>query len=163
MAEPNHAKVKISELYQVGIVVQDLDKSMERYQSTFGIGPWTVMNIDPSIFSEMTYHGRPVQHKFRAALAMVGPMQLELIEPIEGDNIFSDFLKEHGEGVHHLGHVRVENLDETIQTLEKEGFPCLQSGCFPGGGYAYIDTLKTLGTIIELLAIPEGAPAPGRT
>ena len=162
MAEPNRAKVKISELYQVGSVVQALEKSMEHYQTAFCFGPWTIMNIDPSIFSEMTYHGRPVQHKFRAALTMVGPMQLELIEPLEGDNIFSDFLKEHGEGVHHLGHVRVENLDEAIQTLEKEGFPCLQSGCFPGGGYAYIDTLKSLGTIIELLAIPEGAPAPER-
>ena len=162
MTEPSRAKIEISELYQVGIVVHDLEKSIERCQNTFGIGPWEIMNIDPSTFSDMTYRGKPVQHKFRAALTMVGPMQLELIEPIEGDNIFSDFLKEHGEGVHHLGHVMVKNLDEAIQTLEKEGFPCLQSGCFPGGGYAYIDTLKTMGTIIELLAIPEGAPAPGR-
>ena len=163
MTEPSRAKVKVSELYQVGIVVHDLEKSMEHYQSTFGIGPWQIMNIDPSIFSEMTYHGRPVQHKFRAALAMVGPMQLELIQPLEGENIFSDFLKERGEGVHHLGHVRVANLDEAIQALEKAGFPCLQSGRLTGGGYAYIDTVKALGTIIELLEIPEGVPSPGRS
>jgi methylmalonyl-CoA/ethylmalonyl-CoA epimerase len=163
MAEPSSVKVKVSELYQVGIVVHDLEKSMENYQNTFGIGPWGIMNIDPSIFSEMTYHGRPVQHRFRAAFAIVGPLQLELIQPIEGDNIFSDFLKEHGEGLHHLGHLRVNNLAEAIHTLEKEGFPCLQSGCSPGGGYAYMDTVKALGTIIELLEISEGMPAPGRS
>lgn len=155
MAESNRAKVKIPELYQVGIVVQDLEKSIENYQNTFGIGPWGTMNIDPSTFRDMTYHGRPVQHRFRAAFAMVGPMQLELIQPVEGDNIYSDFLREHGEGVHHLGHLRVANLAEAIKTLEKEGFPCLQSGRYPNGGYAYMDTVKALGVIIELLEVPE--------
>jgi len=162
MAEPGRAKLKVSELYQVGIVVQDLEKSIEQYQNILGIGPWQVSEIDSSTMSEVTYHGRPAQHRFRIALTMVGPVQLELIEPVEGDNIYSDFLKEHGEGIHHLGHIRVNNVAEAIKTLEKEGFPCLQSGCFPGGGYAYVDTTKALGVIIELLQMPEGRPAPGR-
>jgi len=156
MAEPSRAKVKVSELYQVGIVVQDLMKSIEHYQNTFGIGPWEVITLDASTLSDMTYHGRPAHHSFRIAFTMVGQMQLELLQPLEGDNIFSDFLKQHGEGLHHLGHLRVDNLVEAIQTLEKEGFPCLQSGRFPGGGYAYIDTVKTLGFIIELLEMSGG-------
>ena len=159
MAEPSRPIIKVSELYQVGIVVHDLEKSIEHYQNTFGIGPWEVTNVDTSTISDMTYHGRPVQHRFRAAFAMVGPMQLELIQPLEGDNIYSDFLDEHGEGIHHLGHVRVSDLDEAIEALEKEGFPCLQSGRFPGGGLAYMDTGKALGVIIELLQMPEG-PSP---
>ena len=162
MTEPSPRKIRVSELYQVGLVVRDLEKSIEHYQNTLGIGPWEVINVDSSIISDMTYHGRPVQHRFRAALTMVGPMQLELIQPVEGDNIFSDFLREHGEKVHHLGHVRVGNLSEAIETWEKEGFPCLQSGRSPGGGYAYMDTIKALGVIIELLEMPEGVPAPGR-
>ena len=76
---------------------------------------------------------------------------MELLQPVEGDNIYSDFLKEHGEGMHHLGHVTVENLDEAVQILEKHGFPCVQSGRFGGGGYAYIDMTMTLGTIIEFV------------
>ena len=162
MTEPSRAKIRIQELYQVGIVVHDLEKSMEHYQTTFGIGPWEIMNIDPSTFSDMTYHGRPVEHRFRAAFAMVGSMQLELIEPIEGDTIYSDFLKAHGEGLHHLGHLRVSNLDEAIQAFEKEGFPCLQTARSPAGAIAYVDTAKSLGFIIELLEMPEGVPAPGR-
>jgi len=65
MTEPSRGKVKVSELYHVGIVVHDLEKSIERYQSTFGIEPWGIMNIDPSTFSDMTYHGS--RHKEIAA------------------------------------------------------------------------------------------------
>lgn len=160
MVEPSRARIKVSELYQVCIAVHDLEKSMEHYQTTIGAGQWEIFDVDASTISDMTYHGRPAQYRYRAAFTMVGPMQLELMQPVEGDNTFSDFLKEHGEGVHHLGHVRVENIGEAIQTWEKEGFSCLESGRFPeGGGFAYMDTVKTLGVIIELLEVAEG-PSP---
>ena len=162
MAEPSRPRIQVSELYQVCIAVYDLEKSMEHYQSTIGAGQWAVFDVDVSTISDMTYHGRPAQYRYRAAFTMFGPMQLELIQPLEGGNIFSDFLREHGEEVHHLGHVRVGNLGEAIQRLEKEGSPCLQSGRLPGGGYAYMDTVKALGVIIELLELPEGVPALGR-
>ena len=44
-------------------------------------------------------------------------------------------------------------------TWEKEGFACLERGRFPGGGYAYMDTVETLGVIIELLETAE-EPSP---
>ena len=162
MAEPGHPIIKVSELYQAAIVVRDLEQSIEHYQNTLGIGPWDVIDIDSSDLPVVTYHGRPAQYKFRAALAMTGPMQLELIQPVEGDSIFRDFLNEHGEGLHHLGHIRVDDLAESIRTLEEAGFHCLQSLAAPGGGCAYIDMVKTLGFIVELLELPEGIPAPGR-
>ena len=164
MAKPISPIVKVSELYQVGIVVRDLEKSMEHYQNVLGIGPWETFDADPSTISDMMYGGRPVKRpfRFRIAFAMVGPIQLELIQPLEGELIHSDFLKEHGEGLHHMGHVRVQNLDEAVQALEKAGFPCTQRAHFGGGGFAYMDTVKALGCILELLELPEGVPAPGR-
>ena len=130
---------------------------MENYQDTLGIGSWSLRTIDSSWMSDMTYRGRPVQHVFKVAHAKLGTMDLELIQPVEGDNIYSEFLEQSGEGLHHLGHVKVGNLDEAIQTLENAGFPCLQSGRFPGGGYAYMDTSKTLGTIKCKAIIPSNA------
>lgn len=151
MAETTRPKVKVSELHQVGIVVRDLENSMRHYDSIFGIGSWEILSVDPSIVSDMTYHSKPAQYVFRVALATVGPIQLELLQPVEGDNIYSDFLEEHGEGLHHLGHVKVDNLDEAVHSLEKEGFACLQSGRYQGGGYAYVDMVEPLGYIIELV------------
>ena len=151
MAKQAGPKVRVSELHQVGIVVRNLEESMRHYQDVLGIGPWQVLDIDSTMLADMSYRGRPTQHRFRIALTKVGPIQLELLQPVDGDTIYSDFLKEHGEGMHHLGHVRVENLDEAVQTFERYGFACVQSGRFGSGGYAYIDMSMTLGTIIELV------------
>ena len=163
MERPSSPILKVSELYQACIVVRDLEKSMEQYQNVLGIGSWEIIDADSSQVTDMMYHGSEVKRpfRFRAALSMVGPMQLELIQPIEGDLLYNDFLKEHGEGLHHLGHVRVQNLDESVQALEKAGFSCLQRGGFTGGGFAYMDTVKALGFILELLELPEGVSAPG--
>jgi hypothetical protein len=50
---------------------------MEHYQNIFGIGPWEIINVDPSIVSDMTYHCRPVQHRFSAALSGATLVALE--------------------------------------------------------------------------------------
>jgi hypothetical protein len=167
VAEASKPILKVNELFQVCIVVHDLDKSMEHYQNVLGIGPWECMDIDPSIVSDMTYHGRPVEHSFRAAITMVGPIQLELIQPLKGDSIYSDFLKEHGEGLHHMGHVWVRNIAEAVKTLEQAGLPCIQSGRITheelsqfSPGYAYINAGEPLGFILELLELPEGQSSP---
>ena len=150
MTQLSHPIIKVSELFQVGIVVPNLENSIRDYESILGIGSWKIMDAKPPFISDTTYHGRPVKHSFRAAITMVGPMQLELLQPVEGECIYRDFLKEHGPGIHHLGHVKVDNLDETVQILEKDGFRCLQSGRHGGWGWAYIDMVKSLGYVIEL-------------
>ena len=38
---------------------------------------------------------------FRVAFATVGDASFELIAPLEGKSIYMDFLKTHGEGMHH--------------------------------------------------------------
>jgi hypothetical protein len=150
MAKPSSPIFKVSGLYQVGIVVRDLERSMEQYSKVLGIDKWGTLYCDPSNTRDMTYHGNPVEYRFKVAFAKVGYIELELIQPLEGDNIYSDFLKEHGEGLHHLGHLRVKNLNEAVRAWEKAGFSCLQSGRVPEGTYAYIDTVKALGVILEL-------------
>ena len=158
MEKPSNAILKDSKLYQVGIVVRDLQQSIEQFRNVLGIDTWRVIDINPSTARDLTYYGRPVKHGFKIALAMVGSIEVELIQPIEGDNIYSDFLKKHGEGLHHLGHVKVQNLDEAIQVLEKVGFSCMQTGRVTDGAYAYMDTVKSLGVILELFEFARGAP-----
>jgi hypothetical protein len=151
--------VPTSGLYQVAIIVRDLHRTAEHYQELLGIGPWQVVSIDDSMFEESTYRGRPVKHRFDLALAMSGPMQIELIQPIEGETIYADFLREHGEGVHHLGHIRVDDLDEAVRAFEQRGAACIQSGCSQrGGGYAYMDTVGSLGFVTEILKGRDGPP-----
>jgi len=142
--------IKVSELFQVGIVVHDLEKSMKQYQSLLGIDKWEVMEIDSSTIP-MTYRGKPAELSFKAAFCMLGSLMLELIEPVKGNGTYRDFLNDHGEGIHHLGHIRVDDLNEAVQALEKAGFPCIETGDVPDSlSWAYVDTTAALGYIIEL-------------
>ena len=143
--------IVVSDLFQVGIVVRDLDESMERYKNLFGIDSWRVHEITPET-NQFTYHGKPVEHSFKAAFTMLGKLMIELLEPLEGDSIYRDFLNEKGEGIHHLGHVRVDDLDHALQELEEAGFPCIETGGDRAGfhTWAYVDTTPALGYILEL-------------
>ena len=143
--------IKISELFQVGIVVHDLEKSMKDYESLLGINSWKVLEINDDSL-KFTYHGKPVKHSFRAAMTMLGSFMVELLQPVEGESVYRDFLNEHGEGLHHLGHVRVDDLDEAVQALEKAGFPCIETGGDTLGfhSWAYVDTTSLIGYVLEL-------------
>ena len=166
MTNSSQSVINITELEQVCIVVFDLDKSMESMWNTFGIGPWNITVADADSLSDMTYHGKPARFGFKVArtLNKLGGFEIELIEPIEGDNIYRDFLSEHGEGIHHLGWYKVDSLDafaKTTQTLEKEGFPCIMGGCSYRGAFSYFDTTKVLNTILEVVwRDPLVAPRP---
>lgn len=143
--------IKVSELFQVGIVVHNLDESLKRYKEFLGIESWELVEVN-SDTHQFTYHGKPVEHSFKAAFTMLGHLMIELLEPLEGDGIYRDFLNEHGEGIHHLGHVRVDDLGKAVQELEDAGFPCIETGgdSTDYHSWAYVDTTSALGYILEL-------------
>ena len=156
MAGENKPAVQVKELYQAGIVVRDLQASIKLYEELLGIGPWEVMHIKSEWFSSLTYKGKPVgKASFMTGTAMAGSLQLELIQPVEGDLPFADFLNEVGGGLHHLGHVRVPDVDAVVADMEAQGFPCIFAGATTGTKFAYVDMSKSLGVIVELIQAPQ--------
>jgi catechol 2,3-dioxygenase-like lactoylglutathione lyase family enzyme len=156
MAQTSPAKVKVKAVTGVGLVVKDVQKTVENYWNILGIGPWDIYPWESPLVYERRHHGRRVWAREKLALAQVGEVQLGLMEPIEGDSIYQDWLMEHGEGLHHLNFLvdNVEDVDRTAEILANQGFPSLQSGCFgDNGAYNYID-IKPLRTIWE----PDHAP-----
>jgi catechol 2,3-dioxygenase-like lactoylglutathione lyase family enzyme len=78
-------------------------------------------------------------------------VQLELIQVLEGENVHTKFLREKGEGLHHIGFF-VKNLEEELAALKNEGIEVLWRGEALGvTKFAYLDTEKTLGIILELI------------
>jgi len=160
MAQASPAKVKVKGINQVAIVVKDIQRTVENYWSILGIGPWEIYAWEAPLVFERTYYGKPAWAREKIALAQVGAVQLELVQPVEGDSIYQDFLTEHGEGLHHLNFLvdDVDELDKTAEILAEEGFPTIQSGRIgtseDKGGYNYIDT-KPLHTIWEPVHSPK--------
>src|SRR5215831_3508213 len=88
---------------QVALVVRDLQASMKTYVERYGIGPWEIYEFNPTTVEEMKAHGEPVESSWRLALARVGSVTWELIEPLDDRSTYAEFLAERGEGVHHVG------------------------------------------------------------
>ena len=161
MKNLNIPVIKVSELWQVCIVVHDVDKTMKSLWDTFGIGPWEVYIRDPEsknineVTTHMTYYGKPARFGYVMARTYgTEGIKLELIQPVEGDSIYADFLRDHGEGIQHLGWYVVDTLEAFLQTtrkLETGGFPCIMSGRHPGSAFAYFDTTKVLNTVLEVV------------
>ena len=157
--------VGIGSIDQVAVVVRDLDASMKKYVEEFGIGPWSVYTFSPD-WIRMTFRGQEQGYAMKLALAQVGEMMYELIEPVQGPNTYEEFLNEHGEGLHHLGYF-VDDIDTAIDQMEKAGYSLLQSGRGFGanddGAYAYFETEDALGHIVEAIEMPPEMPPPERT
>jgi methylmalonyl-CoA/ethylmalonyl-CoA epimerase len=148
---------------QVAIIVEDLEEAVENYCKLFGIGDWHFYTYGKPLVKRMTYQGQPSEYKMRVALSYLGPMRIELIEMVEGDTVYADFVKEHGYGVHHFG-VLVEDMEEAIAEAGAAGLRMTMDGAGFGrdgdGHYAYLDTEDKLGFTIELIERPEGRMPP---
>ncbi|MBN1583926.1 MAG: VOC family protein [Anaerolineae bacterium] len=148
---------------QVAIIVPDLDAAVEQYWALFGIGPWHFYTYGKPLVKEMSYHGLPADYKMRIALSYLGPLRIELIEPLEGDTVYADFVAEHGYGVHHFG-ILVQDMDAAIADAHAAGLEMIMDGAGFGldgdGHYAYLNTQNKIGVTLELIERPHGRIAP---
>jgi methylmalonyl-CoA/ethylmalonyl-CoA epimerase len=134
--------------YQIGIVVKDIDETIKYYEREFGFGPFEIRYVD---YPTATYYGQVTGYRGKRAFFSLGPIQIELIELVDGKTIHEDFLREKGEGLHHLG-FRVDNLEESKKRAEASGYKVIQSFTRPdNSGFAYLDSDKIGGVLFEII------------
>jgi len=148
---------------QIGVIVKDLEQTVEKYWKVFGIGPWHFYTYEKPFVNKMSYMGEEADYSMRIALSYFGPMRIELIEIKEGNSIYKDFVKEKGYGIQHLG-ILVDDIQTTIQQAELLGMKVIQDGSGFGlngdGRYAYLDTEEDFGITFELIERPKGRKEP---
>jgi PPOX class probable F420-dependent enzyme len=150
-----------TETKQIGIVVRDLDATIRRYEDDFGIGPWQTFEFGPGDISDAREHGQPVERSSRIAVTTIGNVMWELIEPVDEEGVFADFLAGKGEGVHHIA-LETRDFDEAVAIGTKEEETALTlSGKVGGIRIAYLPTDRTLGVLTEIFdGMPDGDAAP---
>ena len=136
------------QLRHIAVVVRDMDKAIKHY-TEIGLCPEGAFRTF-DVSAQATYKGHLIPLEMRISLARMGDAQLELIEAREGDNPYWDFLKEKGEGMHHLAFT-VDDLDTEVAGAAERGVGILLSGSTGRGGFAYLDSAATGGTYIELM------------
>ena len=148
--------------FQVALVVRDLERAVRDLDGLLGAGPWRGYVFDGDSVEGREYHGEPGDWSVRLVLNDRHP-QFELVEPLAGPNIYSDWLDTHGEGLHHLGYV-VASVQETTAQMTAAGHVVVQSGHSFGadhdGVFAYYDTAETLGFVVEAVELAGELPEP---
>jgi len=153
MSEGGKSSISLPPVEQIGFVVKDIDKATEYYSSTFGWGPFQVFEHE---MKGVIFRGEPSDCRLKIAFAHSGSIEIELIQVLEGETPHTEFLREKGEGMHHL-RFNVDNIDDMLAAFAKEGIEPVWHQSLPefGVSFAYLDTNKIGGMMIELIEIKE--------
>jgi catechol 2,3-dioxygenase-like lactoylglutathione lyase family enzyme len=138
-------RIRINEVAHICMLVNDIEKALERVNQTFEIPPVKVEEYT----STARLRGKDIG-KYNVKLAFVkiaNNMTLELLQISEGKSIEQDWLKKHGETIHHIA-IKVDDLEKEAAKWEKKGVKILQED---HGKWIYLDTEKILGMNIELI------------
>jgi len=135
---------------QVGIVVRDIEASVERYSRVFGVEKPPIIISDGYDKAKTTFVGDPTSARAKLAFFKMGQVEIELMEPIGGPSSWQQFLEEKGEGVHHIAFV-TKDTKKLVNFLGQQGIEEVQHGYFEGGMYTFMDSAPELGVMLELL------------
>ena len=118
---------------QIAWVTKDLDATEGALTTLLGAKKW--IRVPDVHFGpdSCTYRGRPADFVAHISFSYAGDTQLELIAPVTGESVYTEFLDRAGPGLHHIC-VEVDDVDEAIGAAE-----LIQRGVMPGGmEFAYV-------------------------
>jgi catechol 2,3-dioxygenase-like lactoylglutathione lyase family enzyme len=126
---------------QIAWVTPDLDATETALTGLLGVRKWVRIPDVHFAPDSCSYRGKPADFVASISLSYLGDMQLELLSPVSGENIYSDFLREHGAGLHHIcvEAETQEQFDAALAEAEGQGAEIVQRGVMPGGiQFAYV-------------------------
>jgi methylmalonyl-CoA/ethylmalonyl-CoA epimerase len=128
----------LKELDHIGIAVDSLDSVRKTLNDALGLSP--------------AFEEEVVDQKVRVAGYHIGQSVIEYLEPLSDDSPISRFLEKKGNGVHHLA-FRVDNLDESLNTLKGKGYRLIDEKSrigAEGKKIAFLHPSSFNGLLIEL-------------
>ena len=134
-------------LTQTCWVVPDLDDAITSWNA-MGVGPFFHFTLDDP---DALHRGETRRLHVRVAIAYAGPMQIELIQPLDDDpSVYRDVVAPGQSGLHHVCR-EYGGLDEGIAALTAQGFEVAMSGTLGPIRFAYVDTRPLIACMYELV------------
>lgn len=150
-------KVTADVVFQVGMVVRDAEAKANALRQFFNIDPESVVvkstrdMAEEGTFTDILYLGKPAEFYIKTVRLSFGNMDFEYVEPLNqnGGDPFSDWLLEHGEGIHHIN-IKFQDKDLLVKNLAELGVPELHSAKMRGKGFSFYDLRQQFGFIAEV-------------
>ncbi|MBE0479649.1 MAG: methylmalonyl-CoA epimerase [Dehalococcoidia bacterium] len=121
----------------ISIVVKNLEEGLEVYEKLLGI--------------KHSHQETLADQGVKAAMIMVGNVEVELIEPLSADSGVGKFLEKKGEGIHHIC-LRVDDVDKELEAMSGKGIDLIDKKGRKGlaGKVGFLHPRSTNGVLIEL-------------
>ena len=120
---------------QIAWVTRDLDATEKALTTLLDAKKWIRM---PGVHfgpDTCTYRGGPADFVADISLSYAGDTQLELIAPVKGESIYTEYLDRAGPGLHHI----CIEADDVERALAERNAEVVQRGVMPGGmEFAYV-------------------------
>lgn len=127
-------------LYHIGVAVRDLDQAEKAYRA---LGA--------------TFHGREtvVGEGVEVSFVELGGVHIELLRPVTEEGGIASFLRERGQGVHHVAFA-TGDIDASIVQLAASGLTPVGGGTRVGAGggrVMFLHPRDTGGVLFELCEV----------
>ncbi|WP_169082560.1 VOC family protein [Paenibacillus sp. PL91] len=150
----NH--VENANLTKIGLIVDNIEEAAERYCALFNL-PMPEIQVptlddppsDQTDDSYTWYRGKRRDTRTKFANLQMGPVTIELLEPLDEPSPWSEFKQKHGQGVHFITFT-VKGFEQHIDFLEQQGLPLIHKGEYGSGRYSYFDSEQVLGVTLGI-------------
>lgn len=138
---------------QISLAVRDLDATMAQYYRAFGWAPWQVFEHVKPVHHRTELRGEQVDYSLRGAEVYVGSLNFELLQPLAGPNLWSEFMDKRGEGIASIATMFLEREDgDAAKQAFKDEFNVdviMKADIGDHIEYYYLDTEEQFGCLIE--------------
>jgi methylmalonyl-CoA/ethylmalonyl-CoA epimerase len=133
------AGVLLTEIDHVAIAVTDLEAAIAYYRNTFG--------------AEVAHREVVESDGVEEALLRVADSYVQLVTPTRDDSPVATYLRNRGEGLHHIGY-RVDDCAAALDAVKARGGRVIDEVPRPGSRgttVAFVHPKGAFGTLIELV------------
>jgi len=122
----------------IGIAVKDIEKSNELFSTLFNTPSYKMEEVE--------------SEGVKTSFFQIGESKIELLQATKPNSAIAKFIDKKGEGMHHIA-FEVENIEEEIERLKKEGFVLIHDIPKLGADnkkIAFLHPKSTNGVLVEL-------------
>jgi len=101
---------------QLGYVYKDVEKQAKLLESIYNIPKISFFEFHDQ---KIIYRGMETTNSIKLGTVQHNNLNIELIQPLGGENIYQEFIDNGRKGFHHFG-MYVEDLESSIEKFEKK-------------------------------------------
>jgi catechol 2,3-dioxygenase-like lactoylglutathione lyase family enzyme len=140
-----------TKLCHIAIIVKDIEAAVDNWSKLLGLPKPAIRYLPPSSEVPCYTDGELGDYTdVKLTVFQLDNCMIELAQPGKNPGPWKDVLDKRGEGLQHLSFVVPDRRKAQDQVASLGAPPAYHIGYYPGGTYAFTDTIKQLGVEVNI-------------